>query len=158
MEETLPVHVADHLILHLYRFVLRGGYIQGQNENLFDFHLESALRNAHDRHRTHILAQGVDYGIIAVLRFLQGIGRTEQEQQRLPGFLAEILRIVRIPPARFLLVSAHKPLNITLMLLQELGFLFHCHVHALPSVKWAGRLPAGRAERPASSAPEAPCP
>ena len=88
MEETFPVHVADHLIFHLYRFMLRGGNIQRQNENLFDFHLESALRNAHDRHRTHILAQGVDYGIIAVLRFLQGIGGTEQEQQRLPRFLA----------------------------------------------------------------------
>ena len=87
MEETLPVHVADHLILHLYRFVLCGGNIQGQNENLPDFHPESALWNAHGRHRTHILSQSVDYGIIAVLRFLQGIGGTEQEQQRLPRFL-----------------------------------------------------------------------
>ena len=88
MQETFRVHVADHLILHLHRFTLRGGYIQGQNENLPDFHPESALRNAHGRHPAHILAQGVDNGIIAVFRFLQGIGGTEQEQQRLPRFLA----------------------------------------------------------------------
>ena len=144
MEETFPVHVADHLILHLYRFVLCGGYIQGQNEDLSDFHPESALRNAHGRHPSHILAQGVDYGIIAVFRFFQGIGGTEQEQQRLPCFLAEILRVVGIPPARFLLVSAHEPLNIPLMLFQELGFLFHCHVHALPSCQM-GRSSSGGA-------------
>ena len=88
MQETFRVHVADHLILHLHRFMLHGWYIQGQNEHLPDFYPESALWNAHGRHPAHILAQGVDNGIIAVFRFLQGIGGTEQEQQRLPRFLA----------------------------------------------------------------------